>query len=52
MHFLALMIELAAIVTPIVGIAIELRRDIPDDDDHGLLQRRIDPARRQKLSTT
>jgi len=51
MHFLALMIELAAIVTPIVGIVIELRRDIPDDDDRGLLQRSIGADRQQALAT-
>jgi hypothetical protein len=36
MDILALLIEIAAIVTPIVGIVVELRRDIPDDDDRGL----------------
>ena len=41
MHFLALFIEIAAIVTPLVGIVIELRREIPDDDDRGLLQGRV-----------
>jgi hypothetical protein len=50
MHFLALMIELAAIVTPIVGIVVELRRDIPDDDDRGLLQGCTGQARQQALS--
>ena len=52
MHFLAFIIELAAIVTPIVGIAVELRRDISDDDDRGLLQGRAPRARPQALSTT
>jgi len=51
MHFLALMIELAAIVTPIVGIAIELRRDIPDDDDRGLLRRCLGGGRRHAALT-
>jgi hypothetical protein len=38
MHFLALLIQLAAIVTPIVGIVVELRRDISDDEGGGLMQ--------------
>jgi hypothetical protein len=37
MHFLAFMIELAAIVTPIVGIVVEIRRDISDDDGGSLV---------------
>ena len=35
MHILAFLIELAAIVTPVVGIVIELRRRISDDDGGG-----------------
>ena len=35
MQILALLVQVAAIVTPIVGIVIELRRDIPEDDDRG-----------------
>jgi hypothetical protein len=35
MDFVAFLIELAAIVTPIVGIVIEWRRPIRDDDDRG-----------------
>ena len=42
MHLLTLLIQIAAIVTPIVGIVIELRRDLPDDDDRG--SRRPTPA--------
>jgi hypothetical protein len=41
MHSLALLIEIVALVTPVIGIVIELRREIPDDDDRGLLQRRF-----------
>ena len=39
MHILALLIELAAIVTPVVGIVIELRRRITDDEGGGPSQR-------------
>jgi hypothetical protein len=39
MHILALLIELAAIVTPVVGIVVELRRRLPDDDGGGPPQR-------------
>jgi hypothetical protein len=52
MHFLAFIIELAAIVTPIVGIVVELRRDISDDDDRGLLQGCAPGGRAQPLPTT
>jgi hypothetical protein len=39
MYLLVSFVELAALVTPIAGIIIELRRDIPDDRDGGLKQR-------------
>ena len=39
MHILAFLIELAAIVTPVVGIVIELRRRISDDEGGGPPQR-------------
>ena len=45
MHVLAVVIELAAIVTPVIGIVVELRRDISDDEGGGLLQEGLTPAR-------
>jgi hypothetical protein len=45
MHILALLIELAAIITPVVGIVVELRRDIADDEDGGLMQALASDAR-------
>jgi hypothetical protein len=38
MSLLMFLIQLAAIVTPIFGIVVELRRDLPDDRDGGLMQ--------------
>ena len=43
MHFLALLVELAAVVTPVIGIIIELRRDIPDDRDGGSVHQPMVP---------
>jgi hypothetical protein len=44
MHVLALVIELAAIVTPVIGIVVELRRDISDEEGGGLRQGGLTPA--------
>jgi len=46
MHILAFLIELAAIVTPVVGIVIELRRRISDDEGGG------PPARARRMRQT
>ena len=46
MQFLALAIELAAIVTPVVGILVELRRDVSDDGDNGVLRPSLARLRR------
>jgi len=51
MHILAFLIELAAIVTPVVGIVIELRRRISDDDGGGP-SHRASPMRQTALSET
>jgi len=51
MHILAFLIEFAAIVTPVVGIVIELRRRISDDDGGGP-SHRASSMRQAALSET